>query len=176
VTAPGRAGRAGRRPAAGGRSRHRQAVAWAVLAVVVATALVIGTTGSRAPTQPAQRARALAEEIACPQCAGESVAQSSAPAAVNIYREIERQIEDGRSDDEIRGFLAQQFGEDVLLRPSATGPGALVWALPVVVAIVAAAALAVTFRRWRQDEALTPTDEDRVLVAAYLEGEEPAGR
>lgn len=157
------------------RAGQRRWVSWVVLVVVVVTFLAMGSASPGRPSSPGARARALAEEIACPQCAGESVAQSSAPAAVNIYREIERQIDAGRSDDDIRSYLAQQFGEDVLLRPSASGPAAYVWAVPVVVAVLGAAGLVVAFRRWRRVGPLAPSDEDRALVASYLEGGGAAG-
>jgi cytochrome c-type biogenesis protein CcmH/NrfF len=150
------------------RGRKARAVSWALVAVVVVSVLALGTFSGRGAQSAGERAHALAEEIACPQCAGESVAQSQAPAAVNIYGEIVRQIDAGQTDDQIRSYLANQFGEDILLRPSATGPSALIWVIPVVAVVIAAAALGATFRRWNRTAELTATDEDRVLVESYL--------
>ena len=52
-----------------GRSQLRW-VSWALVAVVVVTFLAIGSSSPSGPSSPGARARSLAEEIACPQCAG----------------------------------------------------------------------------------------------------------
>jgi cytochrome c-type biogenesis protein CcmH len=110
----------------------------------------------------------LSEEIACPVCGGESVAQSNAPAAINIRSVISQQVDAGRTDDEIRAYLARQYGEDQLLRPRGEGVSALVWVLPVVAVVAAAAGLVVAFRRWSHGTVPAPSDEDRELVARFL--------
>ena len=113
----------------------------------------------------------LSEEIACPVCEGESVAQSNAPAALNIRREIARSVDAGRTDDEIRAYLARQYGEEQLLRPRGEGLSALVWVVPVVAVVLAAGrsgarlpALGATA------DSPAPSDEDRELVARFLAG------
>jgi cytochrome c-type biogenesis protein CcmH len=155
----------GRRPL---DRRRRQAIAWAALAVVLITGFAIGIFDGGGPRSDAQRVPDLSEEIACPVCGGESVAQSNAPAALNIRKDIARQVDQGRTDGEIRTYLAQQFGDDKLLRPKGEGVATLVWAVPVVAAILAGAGLVVVFRRWAAEGELTPTPEDRELVARYL--------
>jgi cytochrome c-type biogenesis protein CcmH len=150
------------------RRRRRQAWAWAALVVVVATAFAIGASSGGGPRTDAERVEALSEEIACPVCQGESVAQSNAPAALNIRREIARSVDAGRSDAEIRAFLARQYGEEQLLRPRGEGLSALVWVVPVVAVVLAASGLVLVFRRWAAPEAALPSDEDRELVARFL--------
>jgi cytochrome c-type biogenesis protein CcmH len=148
--------------------RQRQAVAWAALVVVVVTAFAIGAAPGVGPRTDAERVTALSEEIACPVCQGESVAQSNAPAALNIRREIARSVDAGRTDDEIRAFLAGRYGEQQLLRPRGEGLSALVWIVPVVAVVLAAAGLVVVLRRWSRPDSAPPTDEDRQLVARFL--------
>jgi len=151
-----------------GALRRRQAWAWAALVVVVATAFAVGASSGGGPRTDAERVQALSEEIACPVCQGESVAQSNAPAALNIRREIARSVDAGRSDDEIRAFLARQYGEEQLLRPRGEGLSALVWVVPVVAVVVAATGLVLVFRRWAAPEVAPPSEEDRALVARFL--------
>lgn len=147
---------------------RRQALSWALLLVVAATALAVGVFGRGAPRSDAERVQDLSQEIACPVCGGESVAQSQAPAAVNIRSVIAQQVDAGRNDDQIRAYLGDRFGEELLLRPRAEGLSSLVWIVPVVVAVLAAAGLVVVFRRWSATAGLQPTDEDRELVARFL--------
>jgi cytochrome c-type biogenesis protein CcmH len=148
--------------------RRRNAIAWAALAVVLISGFAIGIFDGGGPRTDAQRVQDLSEEIACPVCEGESVAQSNAPAAQNIRKDIARQVDQGRTDGEIRTYLAQQFGEDKLLRPKGEGVSTFVWAVPVVAAVLAAAGLVMVFRRWAAEGQLTPSPADRELVARYL--------
>ena len=84
------------------------------------------------PGSPGDRARNLAETIACPQCDGQSVADSDSEASKAIRLRIDEQIADGASDAQIRDELAAAYGERVLLTPGRSGVSSLVWALPVV--------------------------------------------
>ena len=143
----------------------RQRLPWIALVVVVAGALAVGTfdRGGGARTDE-ERAQALAEGFRCPTCAGQSVADSDAPAAKAIRAQIARQIDDGRSDGEIRDYVLSRYPRSEQVPPR-SGLAGLVWVLPVAAVVLAAAALAVAFRRWRvvgdRGEA---SDEDRVLV------------
>ena len=104
--------------------------------------------GSLAGGEPsaAERALAVAQSLRCPQCAGESVAESNVAAAKEIRADINRRIEEGQSGDEIRAVYAARYGEAILLTPPARGLASLVWIIPVVAGALAAAALTLAFR------------------------------
>lgn len=144
---------------------------WMVMALVAAIALFVGAAGDRAPQTEAERVRSIASGVQCPTCQGLSAAESDAIAAQAVRDAIRDGIRDGRSDGEIRAFLVSRFGDEILLKPKATGISALVWALPVAALVVAAGGLVATFRRWRREqEGPGPTDEDRRLVESALRG------
>ena len=124
-------------------------LSWLALAVVVATALVVGVIDRDDASAEARAAR-IAESVMCPTCDGQSVADSQAPAANNVRLEISRRVEAGQSDDEIRAALAQTFGRRIILNPPRSGTAGLVWVIPVVAVVIALAGLAATFRRWRR--------------------------
>lgn len=149
-----------------GRSRSALMVwlPWVAMALVVVVALGIGTLGSGEPSEEA-RIRRLEETIRCPQCASQAVAHSETPSARGVKVVIRERIAMGNTDEEIRDFIASRYGRDVLLEPSGTGFSAVVWALPVVVVIVAVGGLAYRFRDWRPTD-LPLTDEDRARVEA----------
>ena len=88
---------------------------------------------------------------------------------------IAERIEAGDSDEEIRDFVASRYGREVLLDPSGSGFGALVWALPVIFVVVAVAGLVVRFRDYRPG-ARTVTEADRDLVADALASPRRASR
>ena len=89
-------------------------VAWIALALVVIGALTYGVT-DRSKASASERAHKLGETIMCPACSGESVADSQAPAAVFIRRQIDDKIAKGESDQQIRDELAAAYGERVIL-------------------------------------------------------------
>lgn len=142
---------------------------WLAMAAVLLVALVIGATDERAPRTEADRVNALASEIQCPTCAGLSAAESDAAAAQAVRDEIRTRLRAGQSDAEIRSYFVSRFGRGILLRPESTGVTGLVWALPVVLGLLAVGALVATFRRWRRERAgRLPTPADRALVDEAL--------
>ena len=145
---------------------------WIVLGLVAVVALALGSRSGGSRTDE-QRLWSIAGGVRCPTCAGQSVATSDAPAAESIREQIREDIDDGRSDDEIRARLADgAFGEDILLNPPRSGFAALVWVIPVVVVVVAFGGLALAFRRWERIGPTGPSRQDRDLVAAAL-GSDP---
>ena len=144
----------------GSMARRRRIVsswpAWAFLLVAAFLLVVVGGTRDRGPLSQQERIEQIGRRIACPTCAGESISASRATAAQSIRAEIARQVIDGqRSDDEIVAFIVSRFGGEVLLVPRATGVDALVWALPVAVAVALVAGLAFAFVRWRRQPDMT---------------------
>jgi cytochrome c-type biogenesis protein CcmH len=143
-------------------------LSWIAMVLVLAGALAVGATGTRAPHTEAERVRAVASTVRCPTCRGLSAAESDAMAAQAVRDEIRTRLRQGESDGQIRAFLVSRYGEDILLKPKASGIAGLVWALPAAALLIAIVALAAAFRRWRRETPLTPTDEDRALVDAAL--------
>ncbi len=139
--------------------------AWAAMGVVVVGVLVVSidTTPSRGVSD--ERAYALEIQLKCLQCVGESVAASQAPLAVQFREEIDSQMRQGRTDDEILAFFAQRYGQEVLLTPPSSGLGSLIWIVPIVGFAAAVVALVALFSRWRREVGARATDADRDLVA-----------
>jgi cytochrome c-type biogenesis protein CcmH len=148
---------------------------WAALLVVVVGLLAFGARTTAQTDQ--ERALSVARTIACPTCDGESSAESNAPAAQEVRREIARRIAAGESDDQIRAYFAGQQGEQILLTPPSSGLGALVWILPIVALALAVGGLVVAFRRWQKEphaEAVSDADRALVDVALRERGASPA--
>lgn len=143
---------------------------WLALAAVVAATLAIGATGDRTPRTEAERVDAIASGVRCPTCRSLSAAESDAVAARAVRDAIRDGIRDGRSDEEIRAFLVSRYGEEILLKPRASGLSGLVWALPVVALAIGFVVIGVAFGTWRRrrEDVDAPTDDDRVLVERAL--------
>ena len=117
------------------------------------------------------RLYAIAVQLKCLQCVGESVGASQAPLAVQFRDEITKQMRQGRSDDEILSFFTTRYGQEVLLTPPSSGLGSLVWIIPVVGLAAALLALVALFRRWRREADASPeaSADDTAVVAAALQ-------
>jgi len=124
-------------------------ISYGLMAIVLLGALWAGTHSGHAPTND-ERALALEQQIKCPICRGQSVAESDSEASKAIRTDVQRRIADGESDSEIRGFYAKTLGPDILLRPPSSGFAGLVWVIPIAGFVVAAAAIAFAFVRWRR--------------------------
>jgi cytochrome c-type biogenesis protein CcmH len=138
-----------------------------VFSLILVGALIVGR--GRPDNTNAARAKSIATGVKCMVCQGMSVDQSKAASARLIYAEIERQVQDGRTDSDIRGYLVGRFGKELLLVPESSGAGSVVWIAPVVLTVLAFAGLALVFRRWRkaalagsQVEELDDVDRARV--------------
>ena len=79
-----------------------------------------------------ERYRALIHEIRCPKCLNESIAESDAPVATDLRREVRRLMGEGSTDEEIKTFLSERYGEFVLYRPRVSQTTWALWAGPFV--------------------------------------------
>jgi cytochrome c-type biogenesis protein CcmH len=79
-----------------------------------------------------QRYWALIREIRCPLCKNESIAESGAPIAADLRREVKRKLVDGASDAEIKQFLVDRYGDFILYRPRFTPETWALWLGPFV--------------------------------------------
>lgn len=88
------------------------------------------------PAQEA-RARALMETLRCLQCQGQSIADSDAPIAGSMRSLVRERIARGESPQAIRDWLIARYGDYVSYAPRVT---ALTWplfAVPLVLLLVA---------------------------------------
>jgi cytochrome c-type biogenesis protein CcmH len=90
----------------------------------------------------------LENQIMCPVCAGETLAQSDSPAAAQVKRYIQRRIAAGATRGEIKRELVAQYGTRILAAPPRHGFDWLAWILPLVGIIGGAAAIGLLAWRW----------------------------
>lgn len=143
---------------------------WLALLVVVVVGLVVGTSRPSAPATLEQRTLAIAKDVRCPSCEDLTAAESNAVGAVAVRNLIRTDLSRGLSESQIDSYLVDRYGPDIILRPPATGLGGVVWWLPALAAVLAAAGAALALRRWRPSRRpVGPDAEDRRLVHQALE-------
>lgn len=95
------------------------------------------------------RFKALAEELRCTVCQNQSLADSDAPLAQDLRDEVFRMLQDGRSDQEIRNFMVERYGNYVLYRPPVAGHTLLLWGGPIVLLLIGLVAAVIVIRKRR---------------------------
>ncbi len=124
---------------------------WALMAIILAVALSVGIIDADDPPTDAERSTAVARTIRCPQCQGETVAESNVAIAVAMRADIAERVDQGQSDDAIRQAYANLYGESVLLTPPGEGLGLALWVIPIAGAVVGAAVIVLAVRRRKPD-------------------------
>ena len=99
--------------------------------LAVAAALLVACTAlAQAPDPLDARLRRLESELRCLVCQNQTLADSDAPLAVDLRREIRALAVAGRSDDEIRNFLVDRYSDFVLYMPPLKRTTWLLWLGP----------------------------------------------
>jgi cytochrome c-type biogenesis protein CcmH len=106
---------------------------------------------------------AIAEELRCLVCQNESLIASRADLAMDLKRQVREQIKAGKSDDEIREYMVQRYGDFVLYRPPVKSTTLLLWGGPFALVIAGLCTVWIFVRRRRaaQDPTLTAEQEAR---------------
>ena len=77
-----------------------------------------------------KRFYSLIKEIRCPKCTSGSLASSNAPVSEDIKSKIIELIKEGKSDQEIKQFLSDRFGNQVLYNPGFRKDTYFLWFAP----------------------------------------------
>lgn len=89
-----------------------------------------------------QRALALMDEIRCVACENEPISQSGSDIAQDMRTKVRELIANGASDQDVRGWFEDRYGEFVLFRPSTRGvSGIVLWGLPFALLLLGGAGL-----------------------------------
>jgi cytochrome c-type biogenesis protein CcmH len=120
-----------------------------------------------------QRLKVLAEELRCLVCQNQTIADSNAPLAVDLRNQIRTQVAQGRSDDEIRAYMVDRYGDFVLYRPPMRATTVLLWAGPFVFIALGIGIFLRVVRRRPAGAASPMGDTQRGQIEAMLEGRDP---
>ena len=93
------------------------------------------------------RFQALTKQLRCLVCQNESLADSNAPLAADLRRDVFQQMQAGKSDDEIKAWLTARYSDFVLYDPPLHAATLLLWFGPALVLLAGAAAIVIVVRR-----------------------------
>ena len=115
-----------------------------------------------------ERYRTLTEELRCPKCQNQNIADSNAPIAMDLRQEIFRMLEEGKSNDQIVDFLVDRYGDFVRYSPPVNAKTLLLWYGPAGLLVLGFGVLTTILVRRRRVEkspasnTLSETERERL--------------
>ncbi len=113
--------------------------------------------------EQAQIFRELAAELRCLVCQNQNIADSNAPLAQDLRREIHTMLARGDTKTQILEFMVERYGEFILYRPRFTAKTIFLWLGPLLFFIVG---LAVVWRLARKPKSPAFEPDETALAEA----------
>ena len=122
------------------------------------------------------RARALSQQLRCMVCQNQSIDDSDAPLARDLRILVRERLTAGDSDAKVIDYLAERYGEFVLLKPRFGAATALLWLAPAIALTAGAWGLLVFLRRRRSATGSAADTEPQLTAAEHARVTELLGR
>lgn len=123
------------------------AIGWLLLLCGAALALY---GAPKASASLDDRTRAVAQQLRCPVCQSESVADSPAQISKDMRATIRKRLAAGESADSIKSYFVSRYGSWILLAPPATGIGNIAWLAPPLLLLGGLGLLSALVIDWRR--------------------------
>lgn len=115
-----------------------------------------------------RRVMALAQQLRCLVCQNESIAESHAPLALDLRRQVRELLGAGKSEAEVVDFLVARYGDFVLFRPPVQRNTLLLWFAPFLLGVLALGGLLYGLRRRAAAAPETLSAEERERAQQLL--------
>ena len=101
----------------------------------------------------------LTSELRCVMCQNQSLADSNAQIAHDLRREVLDLMRQGKSDDQVKQFLVDRYGEFVLYKPEVEPGTWLLWFGPLLLVLVGSLVVWRILRRGADRDPISPDDK-----------------
>lgn len=118
----------------------------------------------------------VSSELRCPKCQNQNIADSDAPIAMDLRREVYRMVTEDKGDEQIVEFMVSRYGDFVRYKPALTPATLVLWFAPAVLLLGGFLFLVVLLRRrqraLRDTEAQHLSQDEQRRLQSLLEREE----
>jgi cytochrome c-type biogenesis protein CcmH len=118
-----------------------------------------------------RRAGEIAAELRCLVCQNQTLADSNASLAVDLKNEIKEMLRKNKTEEEIKAYMVERYGDFVLYRPPVKTTTLLLWAGPVIFLLAGLAAVVVVVRK-RAAPTVQLSESEREAAARLLDSSE----
>ena len=116
--------------------------------ILMAIAVVCLLAGTAVAQTLDDRVYAVARQLLCPVCQGQTVAESDATVAQEMRVIIRQKLEAGETSDQILQYFVGQFGDSILAEPPRRGVSWLLYLGPLTALLIGLGIAALVIRRW----------------------------
>ena len=109
--------------------------------------------------QQEDRFKVLTQELRCLVCQNQNLADSDAQLAHDLRAEVHEMLTAGKTDDEIKQFMVERYGDFVLYRPPVQENTYLLWLAPLVLLFIGALILRANIKKRAVLLESTPDEE-----------------
>ena len=102
----------------------------------------------------------LTQQLRCPMCQNETLADSNAPIARDLRNQIFQLMQQGKSDDEIKQYLVDRYSDYVLYDPPLKPGTWLLWFGPLLILCGGAGVVLVAIRKRNRAESASSLSAD----------------
>ncbi|MEO8956801.1 MAG: cytochrome c-type biogenesis protein [Ktedonobacteraceae bacterium] len=126
------------------------------LFIAIAVIAIVGAIWSyvflSTPSQQTldQQAHDVGEQLKCPVCQSESVADSTSTLAQQMRGVIRQQLQSGKSEQEVIAYFQARYGNQIVWSPQWQGFSMLAWLVPIVLLLGGFILLFFVLRDWHK--------------------------
>lgn len=132
-----------------------------VVAILVACLLGLSVSShAQTASELDEHVTRLTSELRCLVCQNQTIADSQAELAVQLKKEVHQQLAHGASDEQVRDFMVQRYGDFVLYRPPVNQSTWLLWGGPALLLLLGAVLVGL---HWRDRRTAFQDQPDSVL-------------
>ena len=117
------------------------------------------------------RYKALSQELRCPKCQNQNIADSNAPISRDLRAIVHEQLEAGATDEEIIDFLVDRYGEFVRYRPGMDSNTLWLWSAPLILLVMAVAVVLTQIRKDRDRQTISSSAERANRLREKFDGD-----
>lgn len=113
--------------------------------------------------QELARYQGLVHELRCPKCQNQNLSDSNSEIAVDLRNQVARMVGEGQSNEQIKEYMVNRYGDFVLYRPPVQSNTLVLWWGPLAMAVVGLAVFLFTvFQRRKLAAAVEGAEQHAV--------------
>jgi len=111
----------------------------------------------------------LTKELRCPKCQNQDIADSNAPIAADMRKEVHRLLGEGKDKQSIVDYMIDRFGEFVTYKPKKSSETFVLWYGPWVLIFIGILIILSIIRMNKKDkfEQITSSEQVSKLLDKY---------
>ena len=123
-----------------------------------------------------KRVAEISAQLRCLVCQNQSIADSNAELALDLKKQVVKQIAEGKTNQQIIDFMVDRYGDFVLYNPPFKRSTLLLWLGPILFLVLALGGLFYTMAKRKKLKPVELTAEQKRRAEELLRGNEPAKR